>query len=59
MIEFGFISAKNGQGGFFHCSAKEGEGFDALEEDTNVEFNLEKRPESLWAVNIEENKILS
>ena len=48
----GFISVENGRGVFFHHSALEGIDFDALEEGDSVEFNLERGPEGLRAVNI-------
>lgn len=49
---FGFISAENGREAFFHRSTLEGIDFDALEEGDSVNFNLEKGPKGLRAVNI-------
>jgi len=49
---FGFISAEDGREVFFHRSALEGEGFDALEEDTGVEFNVEQGPKGPRAVDV-------
>ena len=55
---FGFIVAEDGKEVFFHRSALAGEDFDALEEGTGVEFDLEKGPKGPRAVNIkaEESK---
>jgi CspA family cold shock protein len=49
---FGFISAEDGREVFFHRSALEGIDFDALEEGTAVEFDVESGPKGLRAVNI-------
>ena len=49
---FGFISAEDGREIFFHRSALEGEDFDALEEDSGVEFNVEQGPKGPRAVDI-------
>ena len=49
---FGFISAEDGREVFFHRSALEGVDFDALEEGTGVEFNVESGPKGPRAVNI-------
>ena len=49
---FGFISAEDGREIFFHRSALEGIDFDALEEGTSVEFNVESGPKGLRAVNV-------
>ena len=49
---FGFISAEDGKEVFFHSSALEEIDFDALEEGTGVEFNVESGPKGLRAVNV-------
>ena len=49
---FGFISAENGGQVFFHRSALKGKDFDFLEEGTGVEFNWERGPKGLRAVNV-------
>ena len=49
---FGFISAEDGKEIFFHRSALEGIDFDALEEGNSVEFNSERGPKGLRAVNV-------
>ncbi len=41
---FGFISAEDGSEVFFHLSSLEGLDFDALEEGTSVDFDLENGP---------------
>jgi len=54
---FGFIIAEDGDEVFFHRSALENEDFDALEEDTSVEFNLERGPKGPRAMNVRVVKI--
>jgi len=49
---FGFITAEDGQEIFFHRSALVGGDFDALEEDTSVEFDLERGPKGPRATNV-------
>jgi CspA family cold shock protein len=49
---FGFISAEDGREVFFHRSALEGIDFDALEEGSSVEFDVEKGPKGLRAANM-------
>jgi len=49
---FGFISAEDGREVFFHSSAFEGIDFDALEEGTGVEFNVESGPKGPRAMNV-------
>ncbi len=49
---FGFIGAEDGEEFFFHRSALEGIDFEALEEGDSVEFNSERGPKGLRAVNI-------
>ena len=49
---FGFISAEDGSEIFFHRSALEGIDFEALEEGNSVEFNSNKGPKGLRAVNV-------
>ena len=49
---FGFISAEDGREVFFHRSALEGVDFDALEEGTGVEFDVESGPKGPRAVNV-------
>ncbi len=54
---FGFITAEDGDEVFFHRSALENEDFDALEEGTSVEFNLERGPKGPRAMNVRVVKI--
>ncbi len=49
---FGFITAEDGKDVFFHRSALAGEDFDALEEGTSVEFDLERGSKGHRAVNV-------
>ena len=49
---FGFITAEDGEEVFFHRSALAEGDFDALEEDTSVEFDLEKGPKGPRATNV-------
>jgi len=49
---FGFIVAEDGKDVFFHRSALTGEDFDALNEGNSVEFDLERGPKGLQAVNV-------
>lgn len=49
---FGFIIAESGELVVFYRSAFEGEDFDALQEGTGVEFNLEKGPKGRQAMNV-------
>jgi len=49
---FGFIAAEDGKEMFFHRSALEGADFDALEEGTIVEFDLEESPKCARAAKI-------
>lgn len=49
---FGFIGAEDGEELFFHRSALEGVEFEALEEGDSVEFNSERGPKGLRAVNV-------
>ena len=49
---FGFITAEDGGEIFFHRSALEGMEFDVLEKGNSVEFNSERGPKGLRAVNI-------
>ncbi len=49
---FGFVNAENGKEVFFHRSALEGENFDSLEEGADVEFETERGPKGLRAVNM-------
>jgi len=49
---FGFITGEDGKEIFFHRTALEKIDFDSLEEGNSVEFNLEKGPKGLRAVNI-------
>ena len=49
---FGFITAEDGKEIFFHRSALEGIDFEALEEGNSVEFNSERGPKGLRAVNV-------
>ena len=49
---FGFITAEDGKDVFFHRSTLAGEDFDALEEGTSVEFDLESGPKGPRAMNV-------
>jgi CspA family cold shock protein len=49
---FGFITEEGGREIFFHRSALVGTDFDALQGGTSVEFDAEKGPKGLRAVNI-------
>jgi len=49
---FGFINTEDGKEVFFHRSALEGTDFDALEEGSSVEFDLERGPKGPRAVNV-------
>ncbi len=51
---FGFITPEDGDDVFFHRSALAGEDFDALEEGTSVEFDLESGTKGPRAVNVRE-----
>ncbi len=53
---FGFITAENGREIFFHRSALAGVNFDALEEDIDVEFELEKGPRGPRAINVKKTR---
>jgi len=54
---FGFITDENGKEVFFHRSALAGEDFNALEEGTSVEFDLENGPKGPRAVNVRTEKV--
>ena len=49
---FGFISDTDGNEVFFHQSSLVGVAFDALKEDENVEFDVEKSDKGPRAVNV-------
>lgn len=49
---FGFISDTDGREVFFHQSSLVDVKFDALTEDQNVEFEIEKSPKGPRAINI-------
>ena len=49
---FGFISVEDGKDVFFHRSDLAGGDFDALEEGTSVEFDLEEGPKGSRAVSV-------
>lgn len=49
---FGFILAQDGTELFFHRSALQGEGFDALAEGQAVEFDVERGPKGPRAANM-------
>ena len=54
---FGFITAEDGKEVFFHRSALAEENFDALEEDTSVEFDLERGPKGPRASNVRTERV--
>jgi cold shock CspA family protein len=49
---FGFIAAEDSKDVFFHRSALAGEDFDTLKEGNSVEFDLERGPKGLQAMNV-------
>ena len=49
---FGFISDTDGNEVFFHQSSLVGVEFDALKEDENVEFDVEKSDKGPRAINV-------
>ncbi len=49
---FGFISATDGREVFFHQSSLVDVEFDALTEDQEVEFEVEKSPKGARAINV-------
>ena len=49
---FGFISDTDGSEVFFHQSSLVGVAFDALKEDENVEFDVEKSDKGPRAINV-------
>lgn len=49
---FGFISDTDGREVFFHQSSLMDVKFDALNEEQNVEFEIEKSPKGPRAINI-------
>jgi CspA family cold shock protein len=49
---FGFLTSEDGKEIFFHRSVLEGTEFDALEEGSQVEYNIEQGPKGLRAVNM-------
>ena len=53
---FGFITAEDGKEVFFHRTALAEEDFDALEEGTHVEFDLERGPKGPRAMNVKAEK---
>ena len=53
---FGFITTEDGKEVFFHRSALAEGDFDALEEGTSVEFNMETGPKGPRAANVSTEK---
>ncbi|MDD5730198.1 MAG: cold shock domain-containing protein [Candidatus Omnitrophica bacterium] len=49
---FGFISDTDGREVFFHQSSVVDTQFDALNEEQKVEFEVEKSPKGLRAINV-------
>jgi len=49
---FGFISATDGREIFFHQSSLVDVSFDALNEEQEVEFEVEKSPKGARAINV-------
>ena len=49
---FGFISDTDGSEVFFHKNSLVGVEFDVLNEDTEVEFEIEKTPKGASAINV-------
>ncbi len=49
---YGFIEQESGDDVFVHHSAIQGEGFKSLQEGQSVEFEIEKGPKGLTAVNV-------
>ena len=50
---FGFISATDGRDIFFHQSSLMDIQFDALKEEQDVEFEVEKSPKGPRAINVQ------
>ena len=55
---FGFIAAEDNRDVFFHRSAMAGQDFDALKEGNSVEFDLERGPKGLQAMNVRVDDLL-
>ncbi len=49
---FGFITKEDGEDVFVHHSSIQGNGFKSLSEGQEVEFDVEKGPKGLRAVNV-------
>ena len=49
---FGFLSRPNGEDGFVHFSAIQGQGFKSLQEGQAVSFDLVKGPKGFQAENV-------
>lgn len=49
---YGFIATEEGEDVFVHHSNIQGDGYKSLEEDQPVEFEVEKGPKGLTAVNV-------
>lgn len=49
---FGFITAEDGKEIFFHRTSLQGVKFEALEEGTNVEFDVEQGPKGPRAARV-------
>ena len=49
---FGFIAPESGPDVFVHYSALQGDGYKALEEGQDVEFEIEQGPKGEHAVNV-------
>ena len=49
---FGFIEAEDGKDIFFHQSCLTSTSFESLNEGSSVEFDVEKSPKGLRAINV-------
>jgi CspA family cold shock protein len=53
---YGFIQRSSGDDVFVHFSAIQGDGYRTLEEGAEVEFEVERGPKGLQAVNVVQSR---